>query len=232
MIQGNESQGNEFRGNGYQRYVLGVTGSMGCGKSYACERLIEIAKSKSISVSYYNVDLIRRDMLGVNQEYFFVRNQLKEQFGKDILNSDSSIDSLRINDIIYYDSQKMKEYKSIVNPCIEDYLKKDISTASGIALVEWAMLAEDGLLAMVDYNTLVVSCDSETQLDRHKDGDLPMNQIKKRICNQLSNTEKISQICKMQQEQGFGDLFLFDTSHNPGPEDYLMLFDKISAVLR
>ena len=225
MIQKNESLRNDS-----QRYVLGVTGSMGCGKSYACEKLMDIAKSKSISASYYNIDLIRRDMLGINPDYFFVRNQLRENFGKDVQNSDSSIDSLRISDIIYYDSQKMKEYKSIVNPGIEDYLKKEIRDVSGIVLVEWAMLVEDGLLAMVDYNAIVVSCDYETQLGRHKGGDLPMGQIKKRICNQLSNTEKSNQIWKMQQEQGLGDLFLFDTSHNPGLEDYLVLFDKISAA--
>ena len=227
MIQKNESLRND-----YQRYVLGVTGSMGCGKSYACERLIEIAKSKSISASYYNVDLIRRDMLGINPDYFFVRNQLRENFGKDIQNSNGSIDRRCISDIIYYDSQKMKEYKSIVNPGIEDYLKKEIRDASGIVLVEWAMLAEDGLLAMVDYNALVVSCDYETQLGRHKGGDLPMEQIKKRICNQLGNQEKMDYIWKMQQELGYGDIFLFDTSHNPGLEDYLALFDKISTTTK
>ena len=220
MIQKNESQ----------RYVLGVTGSMGCGKSYACKKLIDIAKSKSISARYYCVDEIRRDILGTNPDYLYVRNQLRENFVEDIQNSNGSIDSLRISDIIYYDSQKMGVYKSIVNPWIEDYLKKEIRDASGIVLVEWAMLAEDGLFAMVDYNALVVSCDSETQLDHHKGGDLPMDQIKKRICNQLGNTEKIDYIKKMQQEQGSGDFFLFDTSYNPMSEDYLALFDKINAM--
>ena len=203
---------------------------MGCGKSYACEKLIEIAKSKNIPASYHSVDLIRRDILGINPDYLFVRDQLKEQFGRDVQNSDGSIDGRCINDIVYYDPNKMREYKSIIGPCIEDYLKKEIRDVEGIALVEWAMLAEDGLLAMVDYNALVVSCDYGTQLNRHKDGDLPRGQIKKRICNQLSNTEKSNQIWKMQQEQGYGDLFLFDTSHNPGLEDYLVLFDKISAA--
>ncbi|MGV8086499.1 MAG: dephospho-CoA kinase [Candidatus Woesearchaeota archaeon] len=43
-----------------EKYLLGVTGSMGCGKSYTCNKLVEIGQSKGIDITHIDFDKIRR----------------------------------------------------------------------------------------------------------------------------------------------------------------------------
>ncbi len=43
-----------------ENYRLGVTGSMGCGKSYACSKLVEIGENQGVVFTHLDFDDIRR----------------------------------------------------------------------------------------------------------------------------------------------------------------------------
>jgi len=60
------------------RYILGVTGSMGCGKSYACNKLVEIGQNKGITVMHIDFDKIRR---AEKQPYQALTDILKQSQG-------------------------------------------------------------------------------------------------------------------------------------------------------
>jgi len=230
-----------------ERYLLGVTGSMGCGKTYVCEKLVEEAEHQGLPLSYVNLDTVRREILGTDPDYHDLRTNLAERFGYDILDTDSftvdssivdsstrenptnSIDRRKLSDIIYYDSNAMDDFKKMVNPAIKDNLEKRISGREGVVLVEWALLVEDDLVDIVDYNVLLVTCSYDEQINRLKGGDLPIKQIYKRIAAQLSGEEKKVRIKEIQAENGVGDLYLFDTTHNPGNNEYKALLIEILA---
>jgi len=209
--------------------ILGVTGSIGCGKTYACNMMQKAGGGKT---SYVSVDELRRRILGTDTRYEEVRAQLVKQFGNGIQKADGSICGKELGQIIFYDTSENEAYRKIVYPSLTKSIEEAIQERNGLVLVEWACLVEDNLLPLVFGNTLVVTCDSDAQIQRLTGGDLPLNQIKRRIACQLSNTEKIARISEYQKQTGTGQLYVFDTTQNPGQEQYTILLEKIMKALK
>ena len=157
-----------------EKYVLGVTGSMGCGKSYACKKLVEIGKSRGIEASHIDFDLVRRTN---GRPYTFLDDKVYE--------------------------------------------------SKGLVLVEWALLVEDEILDMVDRNVLLVTASRDSQIRRLTGGDLPMEEVIRRIDSQLTNEQKKAYILEYQSQKDQGEFYSFDTTHNPQDNEYVDLFNKI-----
>jgi dephospho-CoA kinase len=153
-----------------EKYVLGVTGSMGCGKSYACRKLADLGREKGMTINYIDADSIRRK---------------------------TSPQKLRAT------------------------LSRRVTDGKGLVLFEWALLVEDGLLPLVD-GALLVKCDYETQLKRLLGGDLPDDEVNRRINAQLSNDEKEIRI-----KQSGKKLYVFDSSQNPNDGQYRVLLEEL-----
>ena len=47
--------------------VIGITGSMGCGKSYAVNLFKKYSEKQNIESTYISIDEIRRDLLNNNE---------------------------------------------------------------------------------------------------------------------------------------------------------------------
>lgn len=165
---------------------IGVTGSMGCGKSYVCEQLLTIASAQGIEMDYVNVDSVRRSVHGNYSSYSHV---------------------------------------------VEKALRQEVDQKSGLVLVEWAMLVEDGLLPLVDNNVLLVKCSYDKQMGRLLGGDLPPSEIERRINAQLSNDVKEQRV-RDAQKIGGGQLYVFDTTHNPTQKQYGELLERMVSDLR
>ena len=73
--------------------VIGITGSIGSGKSHAVKIFKNICKEKEIDAIFLDVDDIRRNIL-----------------------NEAKIDRVQLNKKIYNDEKAMKEYKKYINP--------------------------------------------------------------------------------------------------------------------
>ncbi|MFH1637514.1 MAG: dephospho-CoA kinase [Candidatus Woesearchaeota archaeon] len=208
-------------------FLLGVTGSIGCGKTHVCHTLIDIASNQGLSLSYVNLDTIRRQILGTESRYAHLRLQLSDHFGERITKLDGSIDGKELGQIIFYDSDAMNYFRNLISPAIDQELEIETQDKKGLVLVEWALLVEDGLLPLVKGDVLVTTCSYDKQIARLMGGDLPLNQILKRRSNQLTNSEKIEKIRAYQQDTGGGKLYVFDTTENPSKGQYRALLEKI-----
>jgi dephospho-CoA kinase len=197
------------------KFILGVTGSIGCGKTYACNLLIQSAIKQKINTNYINIDYIRRNILSTEENYSEVRKKLVNIFGENIENKDSSISRTKINNIIFYDNEAMSKFKTITYPYIKTEVNNQIK--NGFNLIEWALLVEDEFISLIDKTVLVVTCNYQTQLNRIKD-----KEIQKRINLQLSNQEKIEELKKQNKI-----IYQFDTTNNPSKKSYDNLFEKI-----
>ncbi len=181
--------------------VIGITGSIGSGKSYTRNQFKEIAKEKKIKARFIDVDEVRRKLL-----------------------KDEKIDTIQLNQIIYHNEEEMKRYKQYINPKIKDYLKEQIDQNNGIIFIEWALLIEDELFDIVD-SIIMIDCKPSIQMKRLERGELKKEEIIKRMNLQFSNKQKIEKIRKLRKE-----FFVLDTSDNPKKEKYEELLRKEGII--
>lgn len=151
--------------------VIGITGSIGSGKSYAVEKFKKICKKNKIEAIFLNVDDIRRNIL--EQE---------------------NIDRNELNRKIYNNQKDMQKYKQFINPKIRENLIKQIDNSDGFIFIEWALLIEDKLYDIVD-SIIMIHCKRDVQIKR-----LENEEIIKRIKLQLTNEEKIEKIKQIDKE--------------------------------
>lgn len=177
--------------------IIGITGSIGSGKSYAVDIFKRICKENKIKAIFLDVDDIRR-------------NILKEE----------NIDRAQLNQKIYNDKKSMEEYKQFINPKIKKYLNEKISQNDGIIFIEWALLLEDNLYDIVD-SIIITYCQEKIQIERLENADLRREEVIKRINLQLTNEQKIDKIKKIRKE-----FFIIDTSDNPNEKEYEELLKK------
>ncbi len=177
--------------------IIGITGSIGSGKSYAVEIFKKICKENKINAMFLDVDDIRRNIL-----------------------EKENIDRNKLNEKIYNNENAMKEYKEYINPKIRNYLNEQIRNNEGIIFIEWALLLEDNLHDIVD-SVIMVYCEEDMQIKRLENGDLGKEKIIKRIKMQLTNEEKIQKLKQLQKE-----FFIIDTTNNPKENEYEELLKK------
>ena len=177
--------------------VIGITGSIGSGKSYAVDIFKKICNGKRINAIFLDVDDIRRNILDIEK-----------------------IDRNLLNQKIYNDENAMEEYKKFINPKIKKYLDEQIDKYDGVIFFEWALLLEDKLYDIVD-SIIMIYCKEEIQIKRLKNGDLGKESIVKRIKMQLTNEQKIDKIKQLKKE-----FFILDTSDDPKENEYEELLKK------
>lgn len=177
--------------------VIGITGSIGSGKSYAIDIFKKICRERKINAIFLDVDDIRRNILE------------KEK-----------IDREQLNKKIYNSKKAMEEYKTIIIPKIKRYINEQINKSNQVIFIEWALLLEDNLYDIVD-SIIMVYCKEEIQIKRLENGDLGKESVIKRIKMQLTNEEKIDKIKQLKKE-----FFVIDASNNPKENKYEELLRK------
>lgn len=216
----------EFNKNGTW-YNLGVTGSMGCGKTYVCNQLELLARKQLVLLTVFDFDIFRGRVLGQtdNPEYLRVQETLIKEFGAGIRAKEGGINRRTLAEITYSDSNKLSIADKIVDRTIENEIRQRKDGLGGILLIESALLVEKDQYDLVDYNLLVVQCPYDVQIQRLACGDIPLEQIRKRLELQYSNKKKEAEARKAQQCAGRGDLYIFDNS--PKGNNLGRLFDQI-----
>lgn len=177
--------------------VIGVTGSIGSGKSYAIDMFKRICKENKIEATFLDVDEIRRKIL-----------------------EKENIDREQLNKKIYNNSKEMEDYKQFINPKIKQYLIEQINNAKGLIFIECALLIEDSFADIVD-SIIMIYCQKEIQIKRLENGDLGKDEIIKRIDLQLTNEEKIAEIEKLNKE-----FYILNTTNNPKLVEYENILKK------
>ena len=177
--------------------VIGITGSIGSGKSHAIDNFKKICKNKNTKAIFIDIDDVRRNIL-----------------------VEENIDTIKLNEKIYSDNKEMEKYKKFISPKIKSYLMEQIRNNDGFIFIEWALLIEDNLYDIVD-SIIMIYCNKELQLKRLENGDLEKKEIIKRMNLQLTNEQKIGKIKQLNKEY-----YIIDTSNNPSIDQYENILKK------
>lgn len=176
---------------------VGLTGSIAVGKSYVCEVL------RGLGAVVLDADQTAREVVAPGTEGLRL---IVEEFGREILLPDGSLDRAKLGSVVFGDEGKRRALNSIVHPIViaaqDEWLKdREAENPKGVAVIDAALMIESGGYRRFD-KIVVVWCDEAVQKER----------LMSR--NKLSEADAIARIrSQMPQEEKktYAD-FLIDTT--------------------
>ncbi len=200
------------------RHVFGITGPIASGKSHALAVLARVFADRGQTLAVVDADAARRHVLyGSNEEcHILLRRRLADALGL----SSAARDGLALGGIIFYNATKMELYRQLVNPALREEIKKRIDRCPGWVALEWALLREDGLADLCDGPIIELDCRPDVQLQRLSGGDLPDEQLARRIGYQR-------QLRATAAPDGNTLTIRLDTSDNPSDDAYEKIYEQI-----
>src|SRR6266536_2168972 len=176
---------------------VGLTGSIGVGKSYVAGVLGELG------CYILDADQTAREVVAPGSPGL---SAVVAAFGREILLSDGALDRQLLGSLVFADEKKRELLNSILHPHIiakqdEQLREWETENADGIAVVDAALMIESGSYKRFD-KLVVVHCRPEIQLERvmNRNG-VSREEGQKSIEAQMPQTAK----------QRFAD-YLIDTS--------------------
>ena len=176
---------------------VGLTGSIGVGKSFVASVFIELG------CHVLDADQTAREVVMPGTPGL---KALTEAFGEEILNTDGTLDRKRLGALIFADPGERQRLNHILHPFIiarqDEILNAwEAEDPDGIGIVDAALMIESGGYKRFD-KLIVVHCRPEVQLERLLLRDkLSREEALRRINSQMPQEEK----------QKFAD-YLIDTS--------------------
>jgi len=167
--------------------VIGLTGSIATGKS----TVSEIFKKYGIPV--IDADKIARDVV---KKGSYGLKKIVEEFGKDYLNADGSLNRRKLGDLIFSDKNAKKKLEEIIHPLVRkreaEMIKEIREKDKDIPIiVDVPLLIETGSYKYYD-KIIVVYVPEDIQIERLiKRDNLSYEEALKRVKSQLSIEEKV-----------------------------------------
>lgn len=194
---------------------VGLTGSIGVGKSFVTSVLAEMG------ARVLDADQTAREVVAAGTQGL---SALVSAFGDEILQADGTLDRARLGALVFADESKRLLLNSILHPFIiaaqdEQLRKWEALDARGVAVVDAALMIESGGYSRFD-KLIVVHCRPEIQLERLMARNaISREEAERRIAAQMPQEEK----------KAYAD-FLIDTS--TGFEDTRLRTAEVYRQLR
>lgn len=166
------------------KFILGVTGSMGSGKSTACKIFEELGAIRISS------DELARKYTDVSSP---IKNELVAIFGPDVLDDREAPDRKFIAKIVFENPEKLRQLTSIIHPRVRQEFLETISSLPAGTIIAWeAPLLFEVKGNLICHATLTVYSNLEIAYKRAKERDgLSREDFDARIRNQMDIKEKI-----------------------------------------
>src|SRR5205814_2044783 len=181
---------------------VGLTGSIGVGKSFVSSVLAELG------CHVLDADKTAREVVAAGSHGL---HAVVEAFGSEILQPDGALDRARLGAIVFADEKKRLLLNSILHPFIiaaqdEQLREWEVEDARGIAVVDAALMIESGGYKRFD-KLIVVHCRPEVQLQRLMTrNNLTPEEAHRRIAAQMPQEEKMRYAdCLIDTYEGFED---------------------------
>ena len=166
---------------------VGLTGGLASGKSFVGRELAELG-----------CRVILADEVGhaVEMPGGEAYQGIVDEFGREILNPDGTIDRRRLGALVFGDPDRLKKLNALVHPAVRTRITKEIDEFAarepdGIAVTEAAILIEAGTYRSYD-RIIVAVCSEEQQIERAMARDqLTREEVLHRLHRQMPLQEKV-----------------------------------------
>ena len=167
-------------------FVIGLTGSIGTGKSEAARQL------EALGASIISADEVGHEAYTPNTEAW---EQVIAAFGDDILQDDGDIDRRKLGTIVFSDSSQLEKLNQIMHPrmarMVADKIEVLRDQGVNVVVVEAALLFEAGWDTLVE-EVWVTDSPEHMVIGRLKERNgLSEEEAKKRINSQMGRAERI-----------------------------------------
>ncbi len=211
------------------QYIVGITGSVGVGKSYVGRKFEEFGKEKKIPVHNMDLDKIGHKVLGelTEESYVGAREEIVDEFGEGVRQADGFINRKALGEIVFNDNEKLKKLNKIIHEPIMVRLRREIYGEKGMILLNAALIAETGISYLCNNNVVLVDADKKSQERRLNERGLTPEQINRRLASQYDTEEKRRRLEKQIDEDSCGKLGFVDNSDDSDPNEIEIMFDAI-----
>ena len=166
--------------------VIGLTGSIGTGKSEAARQL------EALGASIISADQVGHEAYTPNTEAW---EHVVSAFGDEILQDDGEIDRRKLGTIVFSDPGQLERLNQIMHPRMAQMVADKIEVLRGqgveVVVVEAALLFEAGWDSLVEE---VWTTDSPEQavIERLKvRNGMSEEEVRKRMSSQMGRTERL-----------------------------------------
>lgn len=165
---------------------VGLTGSIGVGKSFVSSVLAELG------CRVLDADDTAREVVAPGSPGL---QAVVASFGQDIVTTDGMLDRLKLGALVFADDEKRVKLNSILHPYIiakqdEQLRQWEAQDANAIAVVDAALMIESGGYKRFD-KLIVVHCREDVQIQRlMARNHLSCEEAERRISSQMPQDEK------------------------------------------
>ena len=140
-----------------KRFVVGLTGGIGSGKSAAtCE-------FERLGIDIVDADVVARDIVDVGTQGL---SEIEMYFGEGILLDDGTLNRAALRDRVFSNSDAKEWLNNLLHPLIRARMQHLIElSTSQYCILSVPLLVENKLTTLCD-KVIVVDCPTSTQLER------------------------------------------------------------------
>lgn len=209
--------------------IIGITGSIGMGKSYVTQQLIEHF-SKQINVLHVDLDAIAHELYTRTEPvYVEFQNTVKQTF--DLSAGDLPELRKKLGNIVFNDENELAKLNNLARQPLLTLMRQKMYGFQGLILLNGALLVEANFLPLCNNNIVVVNTGITEQISNLKDRGLTIQQIQRRINSQLNNNQKLTAINEAIRNDNYGTCVPYSNSKSNSPEFFENLTRRISEII-
>lgn len=164
------------------KWVLGLTGGIGCGKS----AVSAVFESQGITV--VDADIIARQVVAPKSTGL---NAIIARFGSDILNQDQTLNRSKLRALIFADDTQKQWLNNLLHPLIREKILIDLQSATSPYVILVAPLLFENGLDKYCQRTLLIDVPVAVQLARTMARDnISKTQAQAIVAAQMSRDDK------------------------------------------
>lgn len=173
--------------------VIGVTGSMGSGKSTFAGFLA------GDTGEHLDADAIANRMLEPGEPGF---EPVVEAFGEELLDEEGTIDHAVLADRVFEADERLETLEGIVHPLVSDRIARRLEESDvPFFVLDVPLLYESGADALCDW-VVVVTAPPETVVRRLRDQGIPEEEVERRRARQMDETSKVERADQVVENTG------------------------------
>ena len=176
------------------RFILGLTGGIGSGKSAASDYIAEQG------IAIVDADIIARDVVAPGTEGL---EKIKAHFGAEVIDESGALIRAQLRQRVFENPEEKAWINQLLHPLIRQQIVIQLEQAQSAYVVLVApLLLENGLDALCD-RVLVIDVDEQTQLVRTQKRDQASEeQVAAIIAAQIDRDTRLSKADDIVSNQG------------------------------